>query len=132
MFYGDNGSMLIGGGENAYTVYDKDNKVVKQVGGDQQSGQPAVVSSQNSSIPISLDSTALHFENFAEIIRKGAASNQDILSGHKSTLLLQLGNIAQRAGRALQIDPKNGHILNDQEAMKYWGREYQPGWEPRV
>ena len=29
MFYGDNGSMLIGGGENAYTVYDKDNKVVK-------------------------------------------------------------------------------------------------------
>ncbi|HRE51184.1 MAG TPA: Gfo/Idh/MocA family oxidoreductase [Flavitalea sp.] len=132
MFYGDNGSLLIGGGENAYTVYDKDNKVVKQVGGDQENGQPAVVSSQNSSVPISLDSTTLHFEHFADVIRKGAVSNQDILSGHKSTLLLQLGNIAQRTGHSLQIDPKNGHILNDPEAMKYWSREYQPGWEPKL
>ena len=24
------------------------------------------------------------------------------------------------------------HILNNSEAMKYWTREYQPGWEPRV
>jgi hypothetical protein len=58
--------------------------------------------------------------------------NSDIESGHQSTLLVQLGNIALRTGRTLNIDPKTGHILNDKDAMKYWSREYQPGWEPKV
>jgi len=58
--------------------------------------------------------------------------NSDILSGHQSTLLVQLGNIAQRTGSTLEIDPKNGHILNNKEAMKYWERTYQKGWEPTV
>jgi hypothetical protein len=42
-----------------------------------------------------------------------------------------LANIAYRTGKRLEIDPSNGHI-NDAEAMKLWGREYQPGWEPEV
>jgi hypothetical protein len=46
--------------------------------------------------------------------------------------LVQLGNIAQRTGRALKIDPSNGHILNDKEAMKLWSREYEKGWEPKI
>jgi hypothetical protein len=58
--------------------------------------------------------------------------NSDILSGHQSTLLVQLGNISQRVGRSLDINPQNGHILKDKEAMKYWSREYQPGWEPKI
>jgi hypothetical protein len=45
---------------------------------------------------------------------------------------MQLGNIALRTGRTLNIDPKNGHIMADEEAMKYWRREYHPGWEPKV
>jgi hypothetical protein len=32
----------------------------------------------------------------------------------------------------LNIDPNNGHILNDKGAMKLWSREYQKGWEPKV
>jgi hypothetical protein len=46
--------------------------------------------------------------------------------------MLHLGNIAWRTGRALQCDPANGHIQNDTDAMKYWQREYEPGWEPKV
>ena len=58
--------------------------------------------------------------------------NSDIDSGHKSTLLVQLGNIAYRVGRSLDIDSKNGHIINDKDAMKYWSREYEKGWEMKI
>ena len=47
-------------------------------------------------------------------------------------MLVHLGNIAQRTGRTLSCDPKTGRILGDDDAMRYWKREYQPGWEPRV
>jgi hypothetical protein len=30
------------------------------------------------------------------------------------------------------LDPANGEIKNDAEAMKYWNREYEKGWEPRI
>jgi hypothetical protein len=70
-----------------------------------------------------------HIRNFLNSIKSGEKLNSDIDSGHKSTLLVQLGNIAQRVGHSLSIDPKNGHILNDKDAIAYWTREYEKGWE---
>ena len=29
----------------------------------------------------------------------------------------------------LEIDPKSGHILEDEEAIAYWSRTYEKGWE---
>ena len=49
-----------------------------------------------------------------------------------STQLVQLGNIAQRVGRSLRIDPTTGRILDDRDAEKLWGRTYEKGWEIRV
>jgi hypothetical protein len=46
--------------------------------------------------------------------------------------MLQLSNIAWEVNRELHLDPKDGKIENDAEAMKMWGREYEPGWEPHV
>jgi len=74
----------------------------------------------------------LNINNFLDGIRVNAQLNADILSGHKSTLLCQLGNIALRTGTTLNIDPTNGHIKNDPAASKFWSREYQPGWEPKI
>ena len=54
------------------------------------------------------------------------------LENHKSTLLVQLGNIAQRVGHSLNIDNQNGRIMYDSEAMKYWSRSYEPGWEMKL
>ena len=59
---------------------------------------------------------------FASGIRKGAKTNSNIVV-HKSTLLAQLGNIAQPTGRTLNIDPKDGNIPNDKEAEN-WKHEY--------
>ena len=66
------------------------------------------------------------------ISENGEELNADIVSGHKSTLLMQLGNIAQRAGRSLNINPENGHIIKDREANKLWRRSYEKGWEMKL
>jgi len=58
--------------------------------------------------------------------------NLDIKTGHISTLLCHLGNIAQRTDHALHTDPLNGHILQDEAAMKLWSRTYEPGWKPDI
>ncbi|HSI69554.1 MAG TPA: hypothetical protein VK941_04920, partial [Gillisia sp.] len=40
-------------------------------------------------------------------------------------------NIAYRIGKGFDVDENTGRIL-DNEAMKLWGREYAPGWEPKI
>jgi hypothetical protein len=46
--------------------------------------------------------------------------------------MLQLSNIAWEVNRELNLDPADGKIKDDREAMKGWDREYEKGWEPRV
>ena len=123
IFYGEKGSLLIDG--NAYTIYNLDNKVEKEV------KNQVPMDALNVTSPAQL-LDAPHLQNFLDGIRKNTRLISDILGGHQSTLLSQLGNIALRTGRTLHINPENGHILNDPEAMKYWSREYQPGWEPKI
>lgn len=75
-----------------------------------------------------------HIANLVDAIRNDTPLklNAEILEGHRSTLLCHLGNIAHRTGRTLNCDPSNGHVKDDQEAMKLWQREYEQGWEPKV
>jgi predicted dehydrogenase len=124
IFYAEQGSMVIESG-NSYKIYDLKNNLVKEVKNN------FLVDARNLSDP-SQNLDALHILNFFDGIRLGTRLNSDIVSGHQSTLLVQLGNISQRVGRTLAINPKNGRILNDREAMKYWSREYQAGWEPKI
>ncbi|HRO44720.1 Gfo/Idh/MocA family oxidoreductase [Agriterribacter sp.] len=124
LFYGETGSLLIEGG-NAYTIFDLKGKIIKEV------KHEDLIDPRNLSSPAQ-ELDALHIRNFFDAIRNGAPLRSDITGGHQSTLLVQLGNIAQRTERTLQTDPKNGHILNDNEAMQLWSREYEPGWEPEV
>ena len=109
-FYGEKGTMVIDGG--GYKVFD-----FKGAELDKGSG-PA--------------GDTEHLQNFLDCIRSGKRPNAEIEEGHKSTLLCHLGNIAWRTSHTLRIDPTNGHILGDAEAQALWGREYRPGWEPKV
>lgn len=122
IFYGETGSMFIDG--NGYTIYDLNNKTVKEVK-DQQ------VHTRNLTSP-SEQLDALHIQNFLSAISNGTRLNSHIAEGHKSTLLCQLGNISLRSGNALKTDPGNGHIIGDSGAMQYWSRKYEAGWEPKV
>jgi len=124
VFYGENGSLLIPSG-NSYTQFDLEGKIVKDVKNTQE------IDARNKSNPAEqLD--ALHIQNMFKAIKNGSTLNSDVDSGHKSTLLVQLGNIAQRTGRSLDIDSKNGHIINDQDAQKLWSRSYEKGWEMKL
>lgn len=124
IFYAEQGSMVIESG-NSYKIYDLKNNLVKEVKNN------FTVDARNLSDP-SQNLDALHILNFFDGIRLGTRLNSDIVSGHQSTLLVQLGNISQRVGRSLDINPKNGHILNDKGAMKFWSREYEKGWELKI
>ncbi len=113
-FYGEAGAMELDSNGN-HRVFDNKDKLVNEY--------------KTSSV-----GDLEHIENFLTAIRtdKPLNLNAEIAKGHKSTLLCHLGNIAQRTGRTLQCDAKDGHILNDAEAMKLWKRDYEKGWEPKV
>jgi predicted dehydrogenase len=113
-FYGTEGALDLES-NGAHTIYDTLNKEVRKT-------------------PSPSLGDAEHIANFLGAIRteKPLSLNAEIAQGHRSTLLCHLGNIAHRTGRTLNCDPKNGHILDDADAMKYWEREYEKGWEPKV
>jgi len=75
-----------------------------------------------------------HIANFLHAIRdnKPLELNAEVQEAHKSTLLCHLGNIAHRTGHTLNCDPENGRIANDQQAMDFWSREYDPAFAPKV
>jgi predicted dehydrogenase len=124
-FYGEKGTLVLEG-RNAYKIYDLDNKLLKDAKNNVQVNERSLVSPAQA-----LD--ALHIQNFFDGIRKNAPLHAEIEIGYKSTLLVQLGNIATRAGNiSFKTDPANGHILDNEKAAAFWKRTYEPGWEPVV
>ncbi len=123
LFYGEKGTMLTG--HDGYIIYDGKGTILKDIKSN------AVIDARNTSSP-NEDLDGIHVANFLQSIRLSKLPNADVAIGFKSTLWVQLGNIAQRRGHTLNIDQKNGNIVGDEPAMKLWGREYQAGWEPKV
>lgn len=124
IFYGSEGSLVIGGG-NAYQIYDKQDKEIKKVTSDMGFTEGDI-----SNPTQQLDH--YHFNNFLDGIRKGTALNADINIGCISSTLALLGNIAQRTKSSFMTNPVNGRILDNKEAQKLWSRDYQHGWEMKL
>lgn len=127
IFYGEKGTMIIIG--NGYKIISNENpaKIIKEV----THVSNTAASSTNVASPAA-DLDGVHIKNFLDSIRNGQLNNSPIWEGHKSVLMCQLGNIAWKTGRVLNIDQRNGHIIGDREAMELWKREYEPGWEMTV
>jgi predicted dehydrogenase len=119
---GTNGTVLVDRG--GYEIYDlKGNKMSEVKAG----------SASSSSDLIGSDSmTDAHFANFIAGIRKGEKLNAPVSVGNVAVTMLQLSNVAWEVNRELHLDPKDGQIREDPEAMKLWGREYEKGWAPHV
>jgi len=122
-FHGEEGTLEMGGG-NAYKIYDLKNKLVKEV---------------SSNTADALDTTGPGFDldkdhviNFVDAIRYDQQPRTHIEDANKSVHICHLGNIAYRVGKSLQVDAGSGRLVNAPEAMQYWGRSYESGWEPVV
>jgi hypothetical protein len=126
IFYGENGSLDTG--SDSYKVYDLNGKLVKEV--NSEIPETNDLQGRNLASP-NLIMDSQHVADFLDAVRNNRRPNCDVEKGHKSVLPMQLGNISWRVGRNLNIDPKNGHIINDPDAQKLWSRTYEKGWEPK-
>ena len=120
--YGSKGTITLS--RNSYEHYDLGGKLVKQV---EEKTQSATTNTQGEG---GLDIT--HVGNFLDSIRTDIKLNSPIVEAAVTTQMCHLGNIAQDLGRTLRIDDNTGHVLNDNEAMSYWKRSYEKGWEPSI
>jgi len=120
--HGTEGTIMLD--RNVYQVFEMSGKMVKEV---KEGEVSATTDTQGEGI---LD--VYHFNNFADAIREGKALNAPIEDASISTQLCHFGNISQETGRTIYVDPAKGSIINDEGAMKSWGREYEKGWEPIV
>jgi predicted dehydrogenase len=98
-FYGDKGTLLIN---------EKGWRVVEGA----EAGGSAAGASGN------------HFEDFLARMRDRQRPNADIETGHLSTRLCHLGNIAHRVGRKLTFDAASETFPGDDEANALLSREY--------
>jgi predicted dehydrogenase len=112
--YGENGWMLLT--NSSYTAYDAAGKVVKQ-------GQTNSAEVQQ-----------VHIRNFLDAVRsrKRESLNQEIYSGHVSTLMCHAGHIAWRSGKRLRLDAQT-ESFDDPAANQFLGREHRKGYElPKI
>jgi predicted dehydrogenase len=123
IFYGETGALETG--HNGYRIFDLNNKLVKEI------DSKDIIDGRDPSSP-SANLDRVHIDDFLDAVKNNRIPNADIAELHKSTTLVQLGNIAWRTGKSLDIDSSNGHVLNDPEAQKLWSREYEPGWELKI
>lgn len=121
-FHGENGTLVIDG--NSYVIYDNKNKELKRASA--ESGNALDTTGPG------FDLDADHIADFYNSIRDGKTPVSDYKDSRKSVLLCHLGNIAHRVNRSLSCNPENGNVLDDEEAMALWRRDYEPGWEPYV
>jgi predicted dehydrogenase len=119
---GTNGSVVVD--RDGYVVYDLKNKIVKEV----------KAAAKGDGLNTVGDDwlTQLHIDNFVSAVRTGTRLSAPIEDGAKTGMLCHLGTIAQQVGRKLTTNPKDGHILGDDEAARRWSREYDPRWKPVV
>ena len=108
--YGENGWMLLT--NTSWKAYDAAGKLVKQ--GESNAGQ------------IQQD----HIRNFLDAVhsRKRESLNQEIYSGHVSTVMCHAGNISWRTGKKLRLDAQT-ETFDDPQANQYVGRQHRRGFE---
>jgi hypothetical protein len=109
---------------DGYEIYNLNGKMTKEF---------KVGKTTSSADTIGADSmTDLHFANFIAGIQNGTRLNAPVSIGNVAVTMLQLSNIAWEVNRELKLNTENGMVLDDPEAMKGWGREYEPGWAPKI
>ena len=121
IIYGTEGSVHVDRG--GYKLYDRRGKLVKDSKSASQEAGNALGGGG--------DMSTAHIENFFNTIRGNGSLNAPIADGVITMALVHYSNIAYRIGKGFDIDEVSGKMY-DRDAMKLWGREYEPGWEPKI
>ncbi|MEM7572577.1 MAG: Gfo/Idh/MocA family oxidoreductase [Bacteroidota bacterium] len=121
MIYGTEGAVLID--RDGYIVYDKHNNILRE---GSEGGTSVSMDVRGGG---TLDSN--HSHNFIEAINGQAELHSPIEEANISVTTCHLGNIAHRSGGTLELDPTNGKPKSA-AGQALWGRDYEPGWEPKV
>jgi len=109
-FYGSKGTLIVD--EEGWKVEDPDGSPPpKPMGGK------------------AVDGLSAHVGNFLDCVRTRNRPNADIETGHLSTRLCHLGNVAQRVGRKLRFDADREAFVDAPEADKLLSREYSRRFE---
>jgi predicted dehydrogenase len=74
------------------------------------------------------DGQARHVQNFLDCVKSRQKPNADIETGHLSTRLCHMGNIAFRAGKKLSFDAEH-ESFHDAQADSLLSREYSKRFE---
>lgn len=120
--YGSKGSIMLD--RNFYQLYDLQGNLLKE----EKEGASSETTNTRGEGQLDIN----HVGNFFNAIRQDDSLHSDIQDASITTMLCHLGNMAQDAGETLKIDTATGKVLNNETAMKFWKREYAPGWEPKV
>jgi predicted dehydrogenase len=119
---GTQGSVLVD--RAGYEVYSLDDKLIDEFGSKENSSTADLLSRDSM--------TDAHFRNLVNAIRVGENLHSPIEEANVAVTMLHLANIGWKVNRALQVNQKDGHIVDDAQAAARWGREYEKGWEIRV
>jgi predicted dehydrogenase len=104
-FYGEAGTLVVDRG--GWKVYDL----------------AETIASDSSEQPIA------HLRNFIDCIKSRSRPAADIETGHVSSALCHLGNIAYRVGREVTFYPEVATFGTDREASLLLSREYRSPWD---
>lgn len=121
IIYGTEGSVFVNRAK--YILYDRSGKVVKESTGKSNEAGTALGGGG--------DMTTTHVMNFFDAVRGKAKLTAPIDDANISMAMVHYCNIAYRIGKGFDIDHNTGRIF-DRDAMKFWSRDYEPGWEPKL
>lgn len=74
------------------------------------------------------DTTGAHIKNFIDCVRSRQKPVADVETGHRSTIVPHLGNIALRTGHKIHWDAESEKIIGDPEASALLSRTPRKPW----
>jgi predicted dehydrogenase len=75
------------------------------------------------------DTTDLHIRNFLDCVRSRQKPAADVETGHHSTIVPHLGNIALRTGHKIQWDREREQVIDDPKASALLSRAARKPWD---
>jgi len=69
-----------------------------------------------------------HYRNFLDCVKSRKEPVEPVETGHRTSMLCHLGNIAMLLKRKIKFDPKTEQIIGDDEASKMLSRPLRAPW----